>query len=102
MKKLFLPILAVGLMAPAFAPIAATAGEKAERRFEHDGHVYSYTVTHKGDYRVISGVEERSGKAFHLRVGDKRVRGTVGSQQVNFTLRDVEPLGKPATTLASR
>jgi hypothetical protein len=98
MKKFFLPAVALFASAPAIAH----ADEPATQRFEHKGSSYSYTVTQVGDVRVISGVEERTGKPFTLRVGANRVRGTVGSQQVSFALRDVEPLTKPATTLASR
>lgn len=96
MKKIILS--AIGLL--ALAPLAAHAEEA--RRFEHRGVTYSYTVTKVGDYRLISGVEERTGKPFKLRVGEHRVRGTVGSQQVNFPLRDIEPLRIETTTLASR
>ena len=98
MKKFILP--ALGLI--ALAPTAALAKDEAVKRFEHEGATYSYTVTKVGDTRVISGVEERTGKPFTLRVGSHRVRGTVGSQQVSFTLRDVEPLKVETTTLASR
>lgn len=98
MKKFILPALALFALVPA----AAHAEEIAAQRFEHDGNIYSYTVTQVGDSRVISGVEERTGKPFRLRIGEHRVRGTVGSQQVSFSLREVEPLTKPATTLASR
>ena len=98
MKKFILP--ALGLI--ALAPTAALAKDEAVKRFEHEGATYSYTVTKVGDTRVISGVEERTGKPFTLRVGSHRVRGTVGSQQVSFTLRDVQPLVKPAATLALR
>ena len=98
MKKFILP--ALGLI--ALAPTAALAKDEPVKRFEHEGATYSYTVTKVGDTRVISGVEERTGKPFTLRVGSHRVRGTVGSQQVSFTLRDVQPLVKPAATLASR
>jgi hypothetical protein len=98
MKKIILPVLAMFAAAPAIAH----AEESATQRFEHKGSSYSYTVTQVGDVRVINGVEERTGKPFTLRVGQHRVRGTVGSQQVSFPLRDVEPLTKPATTLASR
>jgi len=94
MKKFILPTLALF----AFAPTAAMA---KDQRFEHEGRVYSYTVAQADGYRVISGVEEKTGKPFKLRVGDHRVRGTVGSQQVSFPLRDVEPLAK-VTILASR
>jgi hypothetical protein len=97
MKKIFLPTVAL----LALVPTIAHAEEPATQRFEHGGSSYSYTVTQVGDVRVISGVEERTGKPFSLRVGTHRVRGTVGSQQVSFALRDVEPLTK-ATTLASR
>lgn len=97
MKKIFLPAVALFAAVPAIAH----AEEAATQRFEHDGRVYSYTVTDAGDYRVISGVEEKTGKAFKLRVGENRVRGTVGSQQVSFPLREVEPLTK-VTILASR
>ncbi|PKP87686.1 MAG: hypothetical protein CVT78_04985 [Alphaproteobacteria bacterium HGW-Alphaproteobacteria-17] len=98
MKKLFLPALALLAVTPA----SAQADEPVTQRFEHKGASYRYTVTQVGDVRVISGVEERTGKPFTLRVGQHRVRGTVGSQQVSFPLRDVEPLTKPATTLAAR
>ena len=98
MKNYILPVL--GLL--ALAPTAALAKDEPVKRFEHEGSTYSYTVTKVGDTRVISGVEERTGKPFTLRVGSHRVRGTVGSQQVSFTLRDVEPLQIETTTLASR
>ena len=98
MKKIFLAALTLF----ALVPVAVRAEEPAAQRFEHHGNIYSYTVTRAGDTRVISGIEERTGKPFKLRVGEHRVRGTVGSQQVSFSLRDVEPLGKAATTLASR
>ncbi|MBB6427619.1 hypothetical protein [Sphingopyxis sp. JAI128] len=98
MKNYILP--ALGLL--ALAPTAALAKDEAVKRFEHEGSTYSYTVTKVGDTRVISGIEERTGKPFTLRVGDRRVRGTVGSQQVSFALRDVEPLETETTTLASR
>ena len=91
---------ALGLL--ALAPTAALAKDEPVKRFEHEGSTYSYTVTKVGDTRVINGVEERTGKPFTLRVGSHRVRGTVGSQQVSFTLRDVEPLNVEPTTLASR
>ena len=98
MKNYILPVL--GLL--ALAPTAALAKDEPVKRFEHEGATYSYTVTKVGDTRVIHGVEERTGKPFTLRVGSHRVRGTVGSQQVSFTLRDVEPLQIETTTLASR
>ena len=98
MKNYILP--ALGLL--ALAPTAALAKDEPVKRFEHEGATYSYTITKVGDTRVISGVEERTGKPVTLRVGSHRVRGTVGSQQVSFTLRDVEPLKIETTTLASR
>ena len=97
MKKIILPALAL----LALVPGAVHAEEAAAQRFEHGGSIYSYTVTQVGGTRVISGIEEKTGKPFRLRVGEHRVRGTVGSQQVSFTLREVEPLAK-VTILASR
>lgn len=94
MKKILVPALALFALTPA-------AAHAQEQRFEHQGRVYAYTVTEVDGYRVISGVEEKTGKRFKLRVGEHRVRGTVGTQQVSFPLRDVAPLGK-ASTLASR
>lgn len=93
MKKFILPALAVFALYPAVAN-----AETAENRFEHDGRTYSYTVKDYGDYRVISGVEEASRKTFRLRVGESRVRGTVGAANVNFPLRDVQPLVATAKT----
>ena len=94
---IFSAALGLSLLTPA-----AQAEDNAKQRFEHEGHVYSYSITRKGDMRLITGVEERSGKPFRLRVGERRVRGTVGSQQVNFPLRDVQPLDTAPTTLAAR
>ena len=98
MKKFLLPIF--GLFAAV--PAIAHAQDTVTQRFEHEGSTYSYTVTQVGDVRVISGTEERTGKPFMLRVGTHRVRGTVGSQQVSFPLRDVAPLKMATATLASR
>ena len=95
MKKILVPALALFALTPA-------AAHAQEQRFEHQGRVYAYTVTEVDGYRVISGVEEKTGKPFTLRVGEHRVRGTIGSQQVSFALRDVKPLTKAATTLAAR
>ncbi len=97
MKKFVLPALAL----LALAPSVALAKDAPTNRFEHEGKTYSYTVKQVGDTRVISGVEERTGKPFTLRVGQRRVRGTVGSQQVNFALRDVEQFKTESATLAS-
>lgn len=94
MKKIFLPTVALFALVPA-------AARAQEQRFEHEGRIYSYTVTQSGSTRVITGVEEKTGKPFTLRVGEHRVRGTIGSQQVSFSLREVEPLAK-VTILASR
>jgi hypothetical protein len=94
MKKLFLPIL--------LAIIPATAHAEEARRFEHEGRIYSYTITQVGESRIIVGVEEKTGKPFKLRVGTHQVRGTVGSQQVQFSLRDVKPLAASVTVLAAR
>lgn len=96
MKKIAIAATALFALMPAFAHAEET------KRFEHNGSVYAYTVTETSSGRVISGIEEKSGKPFKLRVGQHRVRGTVGSQEVTFALRDVKPLTAPATTLASR
>lgn len=96
MKKLILPILTLLTVLPA----AAHAEEV--RRFEHEGRIYSYTIKTVGERRVIDGVDEATGKRFSLRVGTHKVRGTVGSQQVEFSLKDVEPLKATVTVLAAR
>ncbi len=96
MKKFILPALTL------FSLLPAAAHAEEVRRFEHEGNIYSYTVSTLGDRRVISGVEEKTGKPFRLRVGTHQVRGTVGSQQVRFSLKDVEPLKASVTVLAAR
>lgn len=96
MKKFILPMLTL------FAIVPATVHAEEVRRFEHEGRIYSYTITQHGGRRVIDGVEETTGKPFKLRVGTHQVRGTVGSQQVQFSLRDVEPLKASVTILAAR
>ena len=96
MKKIILPALAVLAVYPAVAN-----AETNENRFEHEGRTYSYTVKERGDYRVISGVEEGSRKPFRLRVGESRVRGTIGAQTVNFPLKEVKPLVADAKSKSS-
>lgn len=83
-------------------PLAANAETTAAARaFEHEGIRYSYTITHKGDMRILSGVVENSGRPFHLEVVNGRVRGTVNGKAVAFSLRDVKPF-KDRTAIASR
>ncbi|WP_260582213.1 hypothetical protein [Sphingopyxis sp. PET50] len=96
MKKLILPTLAL------FAILPAAVHAEEVRRFEHEGRVYSYTIKTVGDRRIITGIDEQTGKPFKLRVGTHKVRGTVGSQQVEFSLKDVERLDKAVTVLAAR
>jgi len=96
MKKVLLPILTL------FAVLPAAAHAEEARRFEHEGRIYSYTIKTVGERRIIDGVDEASGKRFSLRVGTHKVRGTVGSQQVEFSLKDVEPLKATVTVLAAR
>ncbi len=98
MKIFLLPAMALF----AIMPTIAHADDAATQRFEHDGSMYVYSVTTVGKVRVISGVEEKSGKPFRLRVGERQVRGNVGSQQVTFSLRDVEPIKKASPSLAAR
>lgn len=87
MKKIFLPALTLAALAPS-----VVVAEAAPQRFTHEGKSYSYTVEDRGDYRLIRGVEENSRKSFVLRVGESRVRGTMGSNNVNFPLKDVQPM----------
>ncbi|MGQ2930811.1 MAG: hypothetical protein ACT6Q3_10090 [Sphingopyxis sp.] len=96
MKKFLLPILTL------FPVLPAAAHAEEARRFEHEGRIYSYTIKTVGERRIIDGVDEASGKRFSLRVGTHKVRGTVGSQQVEFSLKDVEPLKATVTVLAAR
>jgi hypothetical protein len=98
--KRYIPLIAASLTL-AF-PLAANAETTStSRTFEHDGVRYSYTVTHKGDTRILSGVVENSGKSFHLEVRSGRVRGIVNGKAVAFSLRDVAPF-KDRTEIASR
>ncbi len=53
MKTIFLPGIALLLLAPAMSH----ADEPATQRFEHKGSTYVYTVTQVGDHRVINGVD---------------------------------------------
>ncbi len=93
---IFSAALGLALLAPA-----AQAEDNAKQSFEHEGRTYTYSVSQVGGMRLITGTDER-GKPFRLRVGERRVRGTVGSQQVNFPLRDVRPLDKAPAALAAR
>lgn len=87
MKKIFLPALALAVLAPS-----VVVAEAAPQRFTHEGKSYSYTVEDRGDHRVIRGVQENNNKLFHLRVGESHVRGTVNGHPVSFPLNQVKPL----------
>jgi hypothetical protein len=99
MKKIFIPALALAVLAPS-----VVVAEAAPQRFTHEGKSYSYTVEERGDYRLIRGVEENSRKPFVLRVGESRVRGTMGNNNVSFHLNKVKPLvadSKAKSTVAA-
>lgn len=96
MNKIIISALAIFAAYPAVAN-----AEAAAQRFEHDGRTYQYTVEDRGDYRIITGMEEDSRKPFRLRVGESRVRGTMGSQTVNFPLRDVQPVIREAKSASN-
>lgn len=91
MKKYSLFLLPLALLA---VPATASAAEPEEVTFEHEGDRYVYTVKQVGDDRIINGTETRSGKRFSLRVSDKFVTGTVGSNPVRFSRSSVVPLAE--------
>ena len=93
MKIILFPAFAAAVLAPAFV----AAAEPAQQRFEHDGHVYAYSVTETNGYRVISRVEEKSGKPFKLRVGTHRVRGTSDARRALRHLSDPDPMVRKAS-----
>lgn len=84
MKKLNLLLASFAIIA---VPATAMASEPVT--FEHDGAQYVYTVDQQGAYKIIEGVDARTGKRFKLRVGPKRVTGTVGTSEVRFRLSEV-------------
>lgn len=88
--KMLYTLIAAGLFFTA--PVAAIAAEAETTAFEHDGMTYVYSVTTKGKARIIRGVEEKTGKPFKLYIANGRVRGTVDSHPVEFSLRDVKKL----------
>lgn len=96
MKKLNLLLASI-----AFTGLSAAAMASEPVTFEHNGARYVYSVDQKGPYRIIEGVEARTGKRFKLRVGEKRVTGTVGTSEVRFRLSDV-PAVLPAEASIDR
>lgn len=89
MNKLHLLLLPLAMTA---LPVAAQAQEAEQFTFEHAGDRYVYTVKTSGNTKIIDGTETRSGKRFSLRVGERRVTGTVGSSPVSFRRDEVTPL----------
>lgn len=87
MKKILIPALTLAALAPS-----VVLAENAPQHFTHGDKSYRYTVEEHGEYRVIRGVEENSRKPFVLRVGESHVRGTMGNNNVRFSLNKVKPL----------
>ena len=83
------------------APLVASDTAPIARTFEHDGTRYSYTITTRGDARILTGIVEDSGKPFRLEVINGRVRGTVNGKAVAFSMRDVKPF-RQRTEIAAR
>ena len=67
----------------------------------HKGVTYEYTVTEKGNTRIIKGLDRTNNRPFQLRVASGRVEGIVDGNIVSFPLRDVKPITTAATTLES-
>ncbi|NML05542.1 hypothetical protein [Sphingomonas sp. G-3-2-10] len=76
--------LTIAFAAPAYAQDGKTS-------FVRDGVDYSYTTKKVGQITVIEGRTSPGGE-FRLEVRDGRVRGTMNSQPVSFTV----PVRKPA------
>lgn len=104
MKSISLAAISLFIAVPVAVQAEEVQPRAAEdlQRLEHEGLIYSYSVTKIGNQRLISGVEEKTGKRFKLRVGAMRVRGTVGSQPVSFPLSAVKPLQDRGRPIASR
>jgi len=81
MTKFLLPILALGIAAPALADQVAT---EKPISFERDGVRYAATVKTVGETMVIDGYEVATGKTFTLRVRKGAVSGTYGATPVNY------------------
>ncbi len=74
---------------PAFAAETQT--------LTHDGATYVYSVTEKGNAKIIEGVNQTNGRAFRLRVARGRVEGVFGWKPVSFGLDQVKPIVPAAT-----
>lgn len=87
------------LIAAAAATIAfAAPAFGAERSFTHDGVTYHYTVSPKGEARVLEG-KASTGSTFRLTVRDGWVNGYVANARVSFRAPKV---GETAQVLAAR
>lgn len=72
------------LFAAAAATLAfATPALAGERTFTHEGVTYVYTVTPKGDARVLEGKSSTGGR-FHLTVRNGWVDGYASNNRVSF------------------
>ena len=67
---------------------SASAAMAETEQFDHEGFHYSYTVTEKGETKVISGVRGPGNVPFHLTVRNGRVKGVSGGVPVSFNIED--------------
>lgn len=78
------------LLIATLATLAAAQPALADpvtRSFEHEGVVYRYTETIRGDDTYLRGYAS-PGSRFNLHVHDGRVSGVVGMRRVNFTVEE--------------
>lgn len=81
------------LIAAAAATLAFAAPAFAsDRSFTHEGVTYDYTVTPKGDARVLEG-KASTGSKFKLTVRDGWVNGYVANARVSFRAPKGEQAG---------
>ncbi len=93
MTKLFhRTAIALGMLiaSPAFA-----AGTET---LTHNGSTYVYSVTEKGNAKIIEGVDQTTNRPFRLRVSNGWVYGRVDGTAVSFSLRDVKPASAEPTS----
>ena len=73
----------------SIASFAIVAAPAIAERLTRDGTTYTYEVTSRPGYRVISGTTDKSGDAFRPVVMGDRVAGEFGGKPIQFRVSSV-------------
>jgi len=81
-------------------PAVASAEDLPQHHFTHEGVDYDYTVTSKGNQRILRGTAYHGRMPFELHVSKVGVNGYFGEDLVDFSMSEVQRSGGAIVAMA--